>query len=54
MLKFTTLLLHVIRIAIMLCKQDGVKALMAENIILRKQLLNLSRKSQGDKSSNCL
>lgn len=44
MLKFITLLLHIIRIAILLCKPDGVKALMAENLILRKQLITLTRK----------
>jgi putative transposase len=44
--KFITLLLHFIRIAIMLFKPNGTRSLMAENLMLRKQLVKLSRKHQ--------
>jgi len=46
MLKFITLFLHLIRMTIMLTKPNGVKVLMAENLMLRKQLIRLSRKHQ--------
>ncbi len=44
MLKILFLILHFIRITIMLAKPEGTKALIAENIMLRKQLIQLSRK----------
>ncbi len=44
MLKFTFSILHFIRIIIMLAKPEGTKALIAENMMLRKQLIQLSRK----------
>ncbi len=43
-LKFTFSILHFIRIIIMLAKPEGTKALIAENMMLRKQLIQLSRK----------
>jgi len=46
MLKFITLLLQFIRITIMLAKPKGTKALIAENMMLRKQLIHLSRKQK--------
>ena len=44
MLKFILILLHLVRILIMLSKPQGTKALVAENLMLRKQLIKLSRK----------
>jgi putative transposase len=44
MLKIISPILNFIRIAIMLAKPYGTKALIAENIMLRKQLIQLSRK----------
>jgi putative transposase len=43
MLKTISLLLHLIRIIIILIKPEGTKALIAENMMLRKQLIKQSR-----------
>ena len=44
--KNLSLILHFIRITILLSKSVGIKALVAENRMLRKQLIKLSRKQK--------
>jgi len=44
MIRHITLFLHLIRILCLLCKPQGTKALVAENVMLHKQLIILSRK----------
>lgn len=46
MLKFITLLLFFLRAMILLCKPQGSKALIAENLMLRMQFIKLSRKQK--------
>ncbi len=46
MLKFILPILHIIRAIIMLTKPGGTKSLIAENLMLRKQLIQLSRKQK--------
>ena len=44
MSKHLLLFLHLIRLLALLCKPNGTKALIAENLLLRKQLITVSRK----------
>jgi len=46
MLRFIILILHFIRIILMLSRPQGIKTLLAENMMLRKQLIKLSKRQK--------
>jgi putative transposase len=47
MQRFISLILHFIRIIILFSQPTGAKALIAENMKLRKQLIQLTRKNKS-------